>query len=580
MKLTAGEFISKAEGLKSSEISARQRIESIESRRSSVRSAIETEQLRIQRLSLELQALESQESDEDGEGADHSDRKAAIMAEIEIAKETIESYETRDAELGGEQAEAEAELRSIEIQEQQTLSEIADSAARVNQNIALISAYGGDYAKVSSQAASAFQHNLGQLSQAAQILGGNVPTGTPSGAGRSTRGSSSHGGSASRGSDGSSRNFYETANNQRNSGMHVAGSMGTKPANSGPSGRNKQALVATSTPESEESKKSGGLGKRPTKQTPFQALAAYMNAHNYGQDDFATYSEDPEWRVLQRRAYPNYEMPLLSKERAKELLNQYMNERNYGEDDFYIYCHDPIWRELHRYAFPGYSASLKRPDITDTDNVSSQYVLVRDEIDSIGIQHRAINAYGRNRSSEEIVSRLSGGDNTKGACSSLAFAYAGNRAGYDVLDFRGGNSCEFFASNRSIQMIADLPGVKSNIIYGRNDLLCANTLLDSMDDEKEYYLATGVHATIVRRHDGRLEYLELQSSESKENGWHGLNDYELIIRFNCVYEEKEDCPNFLIDVESLSESSEFLDILGYINTANGNQKKGKSGHER
>lgn len=34
-----------------------------------------------------------------------------------------------------------------------------------------------------------------------------------------------------------------------------------------------------------------------------------MNEHNYGPDDFETYSQDPKWRELQTAAFPDYELP-------------------------------------------------------------------------------------------------------------------------------------------------------------------------------------------------------------------------------------------------------------------------------
>ena len=52
---------------------------------------------------------------------------------------------------------------------------------------------------------------------------------------------------------------------------------------------------------------------------------------------------------------------------------------------------------------------------------------------------------------DEIIDRLAGGDKTRGSCSSLGFAYIGNKAGLDVLDFRGGNSQSFFSMNTNIK---------------------------------------------------------------------------------------------------------------------------------
>ena len=82
------------------------------------------------------------------------------------------------------------------------------------------------------------------------------------------------------------------------------------------------------------------------------SISDYMNAHNYGPDDFATCSQDPQWRQLMRQEYPDYELPEMTQERANAQLSQYMNDHNYGVGDYAEYSQDPIWRELHSTAFP------------------------------------------------------------------------------------------------------------------------------------------------------------------------------------------------------------------------------------
>ena len=113
-----------------------------------------------------------------------------------------------------------------------------------------------------------------------------------------------------------------------------------------------------------------------TEKTPQQRLSEYMNEHNYGPDDFATYSQDPEWRNIQRDAYPDYEIPELSQENAQSQLSAYMNENNYGIDDFETYSKDPIWQELHSAAYPEYELSLDNhnmENISDTLNVDTRF---------------------------------------------------------------------------------------------------------------------------------------------------------------------------------------------------------------
>lgn len=259
MKLRASEFISKAEGLKSSELSIRQKLEGIRSRRSSIQSEISTLEFRLDSLYMQLEALESSDSDDEN-GADNSGAIAAVMAEISSTQDDISDCRQQDAELRSQEMEADAELRQIEMEEQETLSAIQNSAARTNQNIALISSFGGDYANVSAQASGSFQHNLGQLSQAAQILGGNVAMGVAGAGGRSA-------GRLARGNagqtDGSGRNFYEAANNQRKSENSTPGAMGAR-GTSGTAGVRKAPSLydETSTTPEQTEKKSGGFGKK------------------------------------------------------------------------------------------------------------------------------------------------------------------------------------------------------------------------------------------------------------------------------------------------------------------------------
>lgn len=182
-----------------------------------------------------------------------------------------------------------------------------------------------------------------------------------------------------------------------------------------------------------------------------------------------------------------------------------------------------------------------------------------------------------------IIKELAGGDLTKGSCSSLAFAYIGNKAGYKVLDFRGGESCNLFASNGAILDIAKLSGVKSHVIYHTSDFKAVGSLIKEMENGKEYYLATGGHAAIIKKNDGLYSYLELQ--DPKNNGYTPLTDSVLKHRFGCKsshtsYGRKIEVPNMLIDVESLGNNEEFCKILGFINTDKHYQQKGDGGSVR
>ncbi len=210
-------------------------------------------------------------------------------------------------------------------------------------------------------------------------------------------------------------------------------------------------------------------------------------------------------------------------------------------------------------------------------------------IDANKIPHRPVKHYDKQPSEEKIIERLAGGDMTKGSCSSLAFAYCGNKNGLDVLDFRGGDSQLFFSINMHIQKILDLPGVTGRIEKVKKEALGTWKILKELELNKEYYLATGKHAAIVRRTEKGVEYLELQSK--KENGWmpfEGNKRYDspvsvLMKRFGCrktvdksfgkVWEKKV----VLMEVDSFKDNDEFEELLGYINTATDAQKKGVLG---
>ena len=102
-----------------------------------------------------------------------------------------------------------------------------------------------------------------------------------------------------------------------------------------------------------------------------------------------------------------------------------------------------------------------------------------------------------------------------------------------------------------------------------------------MQPGKEYYMATGGHASVVRLNDeGRYEYLELQSGTPSENGWHPLTLNTLYDRFGCEDGQSRACSNYLIDLDSLQSNPEFLDLLGYLNTDESAQMKGSSGYVR
>ena len=197
------------------------------------------------------------------------------------------------------------------------------------------------------------------------------------------------------------------------------------------------------------------------------------------------------------------------------------------------------------------------------------------------IAFNPVKAFSTTPSEQAIIEKLGGGDRTNGSCSSLAFAYVGNKNGLDVTDFRGGGSQMMFARSGNISEILKIAGMES--AKDNSDFKSANALLKLMTEGKEYYLAAGKHAAIVRLVEGRYEYLELQTVSN--NGWHLLDNSVLKDRFGCckthkLGRDKFQVPSYMADVESFKDNREFREILGYINTQTDMQQKGVGGYAK
>ena len=212
-------------------------------------------------------------------------------------------------------------------------------------------------------------------------------------------------------------------------------------------------------------------------------------------------------------------------------------------------------------------------------NLFNQNKSIKSELK--GVDFLPIREDSIGRTEQQIISSVSGGDMTDGSCSSLALAYAGNKAGYVVYDFRGGKSRSVFSSRESIRQIASMEGVISIMEFGTNDAECAERLMSKMEKGQEYYMATGRHAAVVRLNkEGHYQYLELQSDMASENGWQPLTLRALYERFGCGDKHEIEWSNYLINLESLQKNAEFLNLLGYINTDESAQRKGVYGHVR
>lgn len=218
-----------------------------------------------------------------------------------------------------------------------------------------------------------------------------------------------------------------------------------------------------------------------------------------------------------------------------------------------------------------------RPDRLKNKVIAS---IERDIEEGAVIDYNPVQRLKENFSVEDIISKIAGGDETKGSCGSVAYAYVGNKAGYDVNDFRGGDSRSVFADRFLGAEIAQMKGADGVIVESINDFEAAHQLMDKMQVGHEYILRVAKHASVVRRTESGYEYLELQSKV--QNGYKPLNDTALKDRFKClktnkVGKTKVKMISSLVDVEKLGKNEDFIDILGYINTSWHQQMRGANG---
>ena len=80
-------------------------------------------------------------------------------------------------------------------------------------------------------------------------------------------------------------------------------------------------------------------------------MAEYMSEHNYGREDFETYSQDPEWQqlnndLLEADGKEPIEYGEETETSALDNMAEYMSAHNYGQEDFETYSQDPEWQQL------------------------------------------------------------------------------------------------------------------------------------------------------------------------------------------------------------------------------------------
>lgn len=203
-------------------------------------------------------------------------------------------------------------------------------------------------------------------------------------------------------------------------------------------------------------------------------------------------------------------------------------------------------------------------------------------LNGFDVEYNPVTNHASKLTESEIITALAGGDMTKGSCASVGLAYIGQKLGWNVLDFRDGESRRMFSGSSFLKTLSEMNGMKALTAQGASSMTVANRLLKMVEPGKEYYLAVGRHAAIVRKNDaGALQYLELQSKN--RSGWtdfDGNPRYTLKTRFGCTQQSSAAADyDFMLDIteSDFTSSDDFRSLLGFLNTEENAQRKGIHG---
>nr|DAG08831.1 MAG TPA: minor capsid protein [Caudoviricetes sp.] len=228
------------------------------------------------------------------------------------------------------------------------------------------------------------------------------------------------------------------------------------------------------------------------------------------------------------------------------------------------------------------SAKILKQPIESSEEHYKKLLDSLKQLDSkVGCAYNPVVNHTKAVSESEIIKALAGGDRTSGSCASVGLAYVGQKQGWNVLDFRDGESRRFFSSSLNLHTLSEADGLKVLRADGASSITVGNRLLKMCESGKEYYLCVGRHSAIVRKtDDGVLQYLELQSAT--RSGWTDFNGnprYTLKNRFGCTQTSGSSAYyDFMIDLnDSNFDTDDFRSLLGYINTTENEQRKGSNG---
>jgi len=246
----------------------------------------------------------------------------------------------------------------------------------------------------------------------------------------------------------------------------------------------------------------------------------------------------------------------------------------------------------------GIEPKPKEEKETKASDVDTSYVPMNEEnqkyyenlmkyMDVNNVKYKEVEELTKTLTEEEIIEKLAGADQTVGSCASLALAYCGNKLGLDVTDFRGGNSQKAFSMMQNWLKASRTANASVKFDFVKKEARDVAKVIKTLELDKQYMLVTGRHAAIIKNTSDGLKYLEMQSSQ--KNGWRDMEytkktpwgEYKntvadtLYNRFGC--RKTTQGMYHLMEVDSYQKTKEFKQILGYINTNTGEQKKGAGG---
>ncbi len=227
-------------------------------------------------------------------------------------------------------------------------------------------------------------------------------------------------------------------------------------------------------------------------------------------------------------------------------------------------------------------APVSRPDKPNQYVQKTLYALKRNK----NIAYNSVKDSTIIKTERQMVRDIAGGDKTDGSCASAALAYIGQKNGWEVRDFRGGDSQKFFSKDYNLRNILRYNGVNMETATAKSSVESGRKLLGKVQEGKEYFFAAGQHAAIVKKMGDKFYYMELQ--DPLFNGWKRIktrNDDTLKRRFGCDDVDTYAATGFyelsyMADIATLRNSDALKETLGYLNTDKGDEQKGATGRKK